>query len=113
MTKGAGLTGNTASVDGAVDVVDLIGVRETQRLTEDHAVGRGGEVLRDRTTVDSDGAGSGTEADTCDCTLAATGRLSKWLRHVGSSVTAAQRALAWVNSMGSGFCAACGCTGPA
>src|SRR6478609_8552836 len=50
--QGAGLAGGATAVDGGVDVVDLFGLRQAQRLGEDHAVGVRREVVGDVTTVD-------------------------------------------------------------
>ena len=41
----AGLAGDAAAVDRGVDVVDLVGAREPQRLGDDHALGRRREVV--------------------------------------------------------------------
>ena len=52
-----------------------------QRLGEHHAVRVVREVVLDRPLVDRDRAGAGTEPDTGDGPLAATGGLDERVRH--------------------------------
>src|SRR5690606_38862853 len=82
---GAGLAGDAATVDGDVDVVGLVELRQLERLLEDHPVGRVREEVDPVPTVDDDGgvdiALRGAEADTSHGFLAATGGLHEGLGH--------------------------------
>src|SRR4029078_5308814 len=75
--EGAGLAGGATAVDGGVDVVHRLGLRQAERLREDHAIGVRREVVGDVATVDRDLAFAGVEADPGDGLLAAAGGLER------------------------------------
>ena len=75
----AGLAAHAAAVEGGLDVVDLFGLREPQRLLGDHLVGEDREVRRERTPVDGDLAGAVAHAHARNRFLTATGRLNERL----------------------------------
>lgn len=58
MTDGTGLTRQTATDDGDGDVVLLLTSHENERLVEDHAEHRTGEIDAEFATVDEDLAGT-------------------------------------------------------
>src|SRR5258706_8445101 len=59
----AGLPADAAAVDRRVDVVALVGGRQTQRLGDDHPGRLRREVPRDRAPVDDDRAGARAQPD--------------------------------------------------
>src|SRR5690606_1289609 len=103
------LAARATAVERHVDVVDLGGLGEPQRLEHLHPVGARREVLLHLATVDRDLAGTGADPDAGHGTLAATGGLHERLGHRRLRSQALARARAWSMAYGVGCWAACGC----
>ena len=71
----AGLAREAAAGDRDDDVELAMAVRDVQRLLQDHAQHRPGEVLLDRALVDGDLARAGLDPDAGDRVLALAGRV--------------------------------------
>src|SRR5262245_52914265 len=78
---GTCLTADTTTVERCVDVVDLLGLCQAERLLRDDLVREDREVRRERTPVDDDLAGTRPQAHAGDSLLAPSGRLDEGLGH--------------------------------
>ena len=87
-TDRAGLAAHAAAVERGVDVVDLFGLREPQRLLRDDLVREDREVRRERAAVHDDLAGARAQPHPRDRLLAAAGGLDEGLAHEWSFVHA-------------------------
>ena len=114
----AGLAAHAAAVEGRVDVVDLFGLREPQRLLGDHLVREDREVRRERAPVHQDLAGAVAQPHAGDRFLAATGRLDQGLgqepsfERGGHARHACARSACGQARESTGCCAWCGCVAP-
>ena len=79
-----GLAADATPVERGLDVVDLFGLREPERLLRDHLVREDREVRHERATVHGDLAGAVAHSHPRDGLLAPTGRLDQGLGQVSS-----------------------------
>src|SRR5277367_4912864 len=73
VTHSAGLAGQSAAGDSAVDIELIVAIRHQERLGQQHAKHRAGEVLDDFPVVDGDLALAGPDPDAGDRVLAPAG----------------------------------------
>ena len=111
----AGLAAHAAAVERRVDVVDLFGLREPQRLLGDDLVREDREVRLELAPVDQDLPAAVPDPHAGDRFLATTGRLDQRLgqeRSLLAVTPSPARVERAGNSWTTGFCAECGCVAP-
>src|SRR4029077_4408326 len=80
----AGLAADPAAVERRLDVVDLFGLRQPQRLLGDDLMGEDREIGREGATVDRDLAGAVAHPNARDRFFATAGRLDQGLGQIVS-----------------------------